>query len=185
MSAHLSLRSGAPDLIDPVVGYRQWHVEDGMLRSPYSRTAWSAPQLSAACGLAAHAPAVTPGADCTCGIYAYYEPLPRTASLGSRRLVAGAVVLWGDIELHGNGMRAAHCRIVALERPAVPGRKRAAVERVAAALAVPVVTHRALISEASRHGLSLPAAIRPPRYRPGPGVAAAGWSLPTLRSTSR
>ena len=170
----------APDFIDPVVGYRQWCLSGDLLRSPYSRTPWYMPQLSAACDLGTHGTATAPGTDCTCGIYAYYEPCPRTASLGSADLVAGAVVMWGDIELHGNGMRAAHCRIVALERPQLPGRKRKAVDRVAAALTLPLVAHHKLAAEATRHGLPLPQDMRPPRYRPVPGVSRPGRSLPTF-----
>lgn len=111
----------APDLIDPVIGFRQWRLEGDRLRSPYCNVSWKQPELAAWCPLETHDQSTTPNPACTCGIYAYYEPCPRTASAGTRDLVSGAVVLWGGIELHGNGMRAAHCRIVALTLPLTSG----------------------------------------------------------------
>jgi len=59
-------------------------------------------------------------------------------------LVAGVVILWGRIELHGTGMRAAHARIVGLELPMSRGGKRRELERVAQELGVPAVTHHKL-----------------------------------------
>lgn len=175
-------RPSAPDLVDPVVGYRQWRLEAGRLRSPFSGTLWETPVLSARCAMELHEPGAAPATDCTCGIYAYYDPCPRTASLGGG-LISGAVVLWGEIELHGNGMRAARCRIVALERPGLPGRKRAGALRAAGVLGIPCVAHRRLPVEAARYGLPLPGLMRPARYRPLPG--AAGRPLPAFGTGGR
>ena len=60
-----------------------------------------------------------PAKDCTCGVYAYYDPCPRTASAATADLIGGAAVLWGRIEAHMYGLRGTHARIVALELPAV------------------------------------------------------------------
>jgi len=67
-------------------------------------------------------------------------------------LVAGVVILWGRIELHGTGMRAAQARIVGLELPVWRGRKRRLVERVARELGVPAVAHRKLRTLGAEHG---------------------------------
>lgn len=169
-----------PDLIDPVIGFRQWRIEGNRLRSPYCAVTWEQPELAASCPLDTHEPGATPDASCTCGIYAYYEPCPRTASAGMRDLVSGAVVLWGGIELHGNGMRAAHCRIVALALPLLSARKRRATVAAASALDVPALPHRILSEEARRHGAPVPPSLRPPPYRPLLPATKVGRPLPTV-----
>ena len=58
-----------------------------------------------------------PAKGCSCGVYAYYDPCPRTASAATPDLIGGAVVVWGRIEAHIYGMRGEHARIVALELP--------------------------------------------------------------------
>ncbi|HTU97096.1 MAG TPA: hypothetical protein VMF14_14715 [Solirubrobacteraceae bacterium] len=150
-----------PDLIDAVVGFRQWRLHGDRLHSPYRRVVWRHPDLAAHCALEGHGLNAIPDPQCTCGIYAYYDPCPRTASAGTRDLVAGAVVLWGAMELYGGGMRAAHCRIVALALPLSWGRKRAAAVAAASRLGVPIVPHRMLGAHAERHGAPIPASLRP------------------------
>lgn len=86
----------APDLIEPIVGFRHWRSVEEALSSMFSMTAWQTSQMTARCTFGDHDPAHTPSSDCTCGIYAYYEPCPRTASALSRDLVGGAVVVWGE-----------------------------------------------------------------------------------------
>ncbi len=156
----------APDLCDPVVGFRHWRLVNGALQSMFSVTAWDdTAQMTARCATGRHDPAQTPSSGCTCGIYAYYEPCPRTASAMTRDLVGGAVVVWGRLEAHATGMRAEHARIVALQLPSTLGPKRRMVAQVAAQLGVPAVVHRRLRAVAMTHGQPLPAALRPPRQR--------------------
>jgi hypothetical protein len=155
----------APDLCEPVVGFRHWRLVDGALRSMFSRTAWDAPEMTARCAAGRHDPTETPSPGCTCGIYAYYNPCPRTASAMTRDLVGGSVVVWGRLEAHATGMRAEHARIVALQLPSTPGPKRREVAGVAAQLGLPAVAHRRLRALALTHGQPLPAVLRPPRQR--------------------
>jgi hypothetical protein len=164
----------APDLCEPVIGFRHWRLVDGVLRSMFSRAAWDVVQMTARCAAGRHDPAQTPSQGCTCGIYAYYDPCPRTASAMTRDLVGGAVVVWGRLEAHAIGMRAEHARIVALHLPSTPGPKRRAIAHVAAQLGLPAVPHRRLRALGLIHGQPLPVVLRPPRQRT-PAVDPWRW----------
>ncbi|MFZ0089500.1 MAG: recombinase family protein [Solirubrobacteraceae bacterium] len=154
----------APDLIEPIVGFRHWRLVDGALTSMFSRTRWETSQMTARCPVGRHDPVQTPAPGCTCGIYAYYDPCPRT-SASTRDLVGGAVVVWGRIEAHSTGLRAEHARVVGLDLPLTRGAKRRMVTEIAEHLGVPVIAHRRLASAARAHGSPLPVAMRPPRAR--------------------
>ena len=81
-------------------------------------------------------------------------------------LVAGAVALWGQIELHAHGMRAQYALVVALALPFSWGAKRRAVLAAAADLQVAAVPARRLRTEALRHGDVIPRRMRPPDLTP-------------------
>jgi hypothetical protein len=166
----------APDLIDPIIGYRQWRLADRGLTSLFNDTHWERAQLSARCDTRRHHPELVPEHGCSCGIYAYYDPCPRTASAATPDLVAGAVVMWGRVELHGTGLRAEHARVVALELPLSLGAKRRSVLEIADRLGVAAVPHRRLRSMAREHGVPVDASLRPPRVRE-PVVNSWRWSL--------
>jgi hypothetical protein len=150
----------APDLIVPIVGYRQWRLADGMFTSMYDRAPWPDASLAASCDRG-HNPGEVPAKDCSCGVYAYYDPCPRTASTATPDLIGGAVVMWGRIEAHMYGLRGEHARIVAVELPLSRGRKRRAVIDAAERVGVPVVPHRSLKAAALEHGAVLQPALRP------------------------
>jgi hypothetical protein len=150
----------APDLIVPLVGFRQWHLANGVLTSMYDRALWPQDGVTARCDRG-HSSAEVPAKDCSCGVYAYYDPCPRTASAATSDLIGGAVVLWGRIEAHIYGMRGKHARIVALELPLSRGRKRRAVIEAAERVGVPAVPHRSLKAAALEHGAVLQPALRP------------------------
>jgi hypothetical protein len=152
--------SVAPDLVVPLVGFRQWQMTDGALVSVYDGAPWPDGRLTARCDRG-HAPDEVPAKDCSCGVYAYYDPCPRTASAMTPDLIGGAVVLWGRIEAHMYGMRGEHARVVALELPLSRGRKRRAVIEIADALGVPAVPHRSLKAAALEHGELLAPSLRP------------------------
>lgn len=150
----------APDLIEAVIGFRQWRMDaPGVLRSLHTAEVWAGPELRASCD-AGHE---VPGTACSCGIYAWYRQCPRTGSAGTRDLVAGAVALWGEIELHATGMRAEHCRIVAFALPLSRGEKRRRLIATAERFGVPAVPHRALHRVAERYGASVPGHLKPER----------------------
>jgi hypothetical protein len=172
----------APDLIEAVIGYRQWRLVGDELRSITRDEVWTGPEIVAHCSVStaqAHAP---PGAGCTCGVYARYELIPRTGSAGTADYVAGVVVLWGAIELHGNGMRAERCRIVAFALPLSRWAKRERVQRIARRFGVPAVPSRKLGAIGREHGAPVPRSLRPPRQWINPSAPAG--AIPRLVEAS-
>lgn len=169
--------SVAPDLITAVIGFRQWRLIDGELWPLRAPDRWGPGVQTAHCERATH-PGPAPANGCTCGIHAWYEPPPRGASAATPDLVAGAVALWGLIELHAHGMRAEHAVVVALALPFSRGAKRRGLEAVGARRGVPVVPARHLRATALRSGAPIPPAMRPPdlepnkRKAPGPPAPA-------------
>jgi hypothetical protein len=161
----------APDLVHPVIGYRQWRVHAGELRSVHTWDRWKPGPMTARCHAAPAHDEPAPVNGCSCGFYARYSPPPRTAAAGTPDLVNGAVALWGRLELHPHGMRAEHASVVALALPILPGPKRRRVRGVAEALAVPAVPARRLTSVALRQGSPLPPAMRPPDDLPNKRAA--------------
>ena len=83
------------------------------------------------------------------------------ASAGTPDFVAGAVVVWGRVEVHATGMRAEHARIVGLEQTLTYGNKRRELDSVAEHLSVPVVPHSRLAALAMAHGMTLDPCLRP------------------------
>jgi DNA invertase Pin-like site-specific DNA recombinase len=142
----------APDLIEPIIGFRHWRLVNGTLRSMFGTTPWVASEMTARCPAGDHDPAETPSPECPCGIYASYAPCPRTASAMTHDLIGGAIVMWGRIEAHATGMRAEHARIVALDLPVSRAQKRRAVLELAERLGVPAVAHGQLRAKALAHG---------------------------------
>jgi hypothetical protein len=94
--------------------------------------------------------------------------------VATSELVAGAVALWGRVELHAHGIRAQHAMVVALALPMSWGAKRRRLVAVADALEVPAVPARRLKATALEHGDVIPRRMRPPdttpnkRAAPGP-----------------
>lgn len=180
--------TGAPDFVDPVVGYRAWHLgEDGLLRGwTYSQAAWAAGVTTAECALVrAHRP---PVASCSCGLYALRDPSdPRLDFRGDQ--VVGAIAAWGDLEVHRTGFRAEHACVVAIAVPERPDDELLdRLERVAARHRVRLVPASELSAEACRHGAPLPdlhpARGTPARAReavlaPAPAIDAAGFAAPS------
>lgn len=117
----------APDLVEPIVGFREWVIVGDEIYSPLARTVWDDQPMQAEClarchragGLWRHAEehdGPAPDRNCVCGIYALFAPhLPRRRHELTR--VGGAVVVWGRVEVHETGMRAEFARIVALALP--------------------------------------------------------------------
>jgi hypothetical protein len=162
----------APDLIRAVIGFRQWRLRETELWSLHAEDRWDKGMLTARC-LGDHHDAPAPYKGCTCGYYAWYVPAPRMASAATSELVAGAVALWGKLELHPHGMRAQHAMVVALALPLSWGRKRRRIVGAAEALEVPAVPARRLKKVALEHGDVLPKRMRPidniPNKRAAPG----------------
>lgn len=159
----------APDLIDPVVGFRKWRLTGDKLSSPLVPVPWSRRVMEARCYWSpllgeqerverAH---LSPHPTCKCGIYAGYELRRRTPPVYDG-CVFGIVTVWGRIELHRGGMRAQHARVEALGfSPEWGLRHRRAVERAGAGLGVDVVDYGSLNGAAESYGSPLPAHLIP------------------------
>jgi hypothetical protein len=172
------MAASAPDLFRAVVGFRQWRLRGSELCSLHTEDRWARGRLTARCLSEAGHDGPPPEHGCTCGFYAWYAPPPRGASAATSDLVAGAVALWGRMELHPNGMRAQHAMIVALALPFSRGAKRRRIVAAADALEVPAVPARRLEPVALEHGELIPPGMRPPdttpnkRAAPGPPAPA-------------
>jgi hypothetical protein len=142
-----------------------WSLHGSELWSPRASDRWRRGVKTARCDETTHdGPA--PANGCTCGIYAWYGPPPRGASATTSDLVAGAVALWGQIELHAHGMRAQHAIVLALALPYSWGDKRRRVLAAADALDAAAVPARKLKSAALQHGELIPRRMRPPDTTP-------------------
>ncbi len=151
----------APDLVEPVVGFRHWRLSGDGLRSMFRSVEWQGPEMRAGCPLGKHDPRPAPDKACSCGIYAYYDLCPLTASAATADLIAGVVVLWGTLALHSDGMRASNARIVGLSLPISRGAKRQALAELAERFGVPAVPHRKLRGVGAAHGRPLQRSLRP------------------------
>jgi hypothetical protein len=160
----------APDLVERVIGYRHWRLDDAGLWSPYLEERWGRGVHTATCRAdrGAHAEPA-PAHDCTCGIHAWYQAPPMLSWAATRNLVAGAVALWGELELHPFGMRAQHGMVVALALPPWRGTKPRRIAEVAAELEIDAVPARALEAAARAYGAPVPPAFIP---QPEKGRAA-------------
>jgi hypothetical protein len=164
------MEAAAPDLIRPVIGFRQFRLVGAELWSVRASHRWVRGVQTAHC-VAERPHEAPPAKGCTCGFYARYTPPPRTASAATPDLVAGAVALWGRIELHAHGLRAQHAMVVALALPLARGAKRGRTLAAAEALAIPAVPARALTAAALAHGDVIPRAMRPPDLMPNKRAA--------------
>ena len=164
--------SGAPDLVEPVTGFRAWRLGRDRLLSPYIPCRWEGRTMHAECYDANRSllrgrgwlaePHDAPDARCQCGIYAYHRPGLR-AYYGDFAWAEGAITAWGRIEVHADGFRAQHARIEALAWPDREGpRVRATIERVARDLGVPLVERASLDAVAPAVGRALPDSLIPP-----------------------
>src|SRR3954463_3108931 len=163
----------APDLVERVIGYRHWRLDDAGLWSPYLEERWGRGVHTAVCRAArgAHAE-VAPAHECTCGIHAWYQPPPMLSWAATRNLVAGAVALWGELELHPFGMRAQHGIVIALALPPWRGTKPRRIVEVAADLEVEAVPARALEATARAHGAPVPG-----EFIPQPEMSRAAYAV--------
>ena len=166
----------APDLIEPIVGFRYWRIfADGELSSPYFPVRWPERTLRAECRRfrsaedllgVAHA---APEPSCGCGIRAYHAPTAQFSKVDFRG-VSGIVTVWGRVEFDRDGMRAEHAQVEALGLYSRwTNRHRQAVLEVADNLGVDVVDLGDLEAAAADYGATPPASLLgdepPPRVR--------------------
>jgi hypothetical protein len=138
--------SGAPDYVEPVVGWRVWYVVEAggktRLSSVFHQMVWPTREPLAAVCLRSRFPRrrprgdhAAPAASCGCGIYAAslqrggeYLTGPRT----SRRAmcaVIGRVALWGTVVECAQGWRASLAYPAQLYVPLLPRGRQTALAR--------------------------------------------------------
>jgi hypothetical protein len=116
--------SRLPDLIKPVVGFRNWRIfrtgpAAGELSSPFLPVSWTQPVVRAECRSwrspddLLRKPHAAPHPGCGCGIRAYRAPTSDFSKVDFRA-VSGIVTLWGRIEIDRDEMRAQLARVEAL-----------------------------------------------------------------------
>lgn len=165
----------------PAVGYRLWRVDPAdswthsQLQSVVSETLWPPrDKLQALCEgrLAARrsshhrkrnptTAAVSPDQECSCGIYAYHQirPMLRQAReqyfwRGGAVLVGGAVLCWGRVVIHPEGIRAQFARPIALCKEPVTDWAEAELIEVARVYGVPLMDLEHLVAYAREFGTS-------------------------------
>ena len=166
----------APDLVEPVVGFRAWRPRsDGTLGS-WSMGGWSwQPGVNeATCPWRSDDDHLPPGHDCACGLYALTDAGdPR---LDPYRNAVGSIAAWGVIEAHRTGFRAQFATVTALCRP--PDADRVHVQHLRAAAeryGVPLVPEHELVRQALRHGRAIDFdSLRRERVAPARALPAVG-----------
>jgi hypothetical protein len=112
---------------------------------------------------------MSPEPACSCGIYAYHDIAPMTRALREEPyMFGGAVLCWGRIVIHPEGMRAQHARPLALCRPENPGvqqRTAQLLREVTREYAIPLLELRDLVAYASEFGTSYKPEPIPPTRR--------------------
>jgi glycine cleavage system H lipoate-binding protein len=162
----------APDLFEPILGFRAWHVvADGRLVPWSAGTAgtWQPGDNRAICLAARGGRHQAPGHRCTCGLYALTDVSDPRLRPGVEAV--GAVVAWGDVEAHRTGFRAQFARVVALaEPPLCPPEHTRLLELAAERYGVPLVAFGQLEATGREHGRPLEFDLLPHRPQ-GRGVA--------------
>jgi hypothetical protein len=163
-------RTDAPDLIEPVVGFRNWRIlragpASGELSSPYFPVTWSEPIMRAECRrwrtpeALLDTPHAAPRPGCDCGIRAYHTPTGEFSKV-DYRAVSGIVTVWGRIEIGADEMRAELARVEALAvYSGWSRRQRDAVHEVAANLGADLVDLGELGAAAASYGAPPPASL--------------------------
>jgi hypothetical protein len=155
-----------PDLLAPVHAFRDWRVTDEGLSSPRTGAAWTSRVLAAECRPRTPEQFVqprhrAPGQDCSCGVHAYFRPNWETSKINYTG-VTGVVTMWGQVEVHADGVRGEFARIEALGiYSRWTRRQKAAVYGIAEALDVDLVDLYELQHVARRYGAPVPPALVP------------------------
>lgn len=155
-----------PDLLEPVHAFRDWRISPDGLTSPRTGVVWSTRTLVAECRPTTAEDFIrpvhrAPGRGCSCGIHGYLRPGSETSKVDYRG-VTGIITVWGDVEIHDDGVRAEFARIEALGVYSRWTRRQAqAVHDVADELGVDLVDLHDLRDAASRYGSPVPTGLVP------------------------
>lgn len=99
----------------PIVAFRSWRIFEDRLQPLHrsyicDQTPWKPRGIAVATCVRGH---VAPASGCRCGLYGNYELEPDAVAQAT---ISGAFVAFGDVALHGRGLRAGKARIVGLVR---------------------------------------------------------------------
>jgi hypothetical protein len=168
----------APDLIEPVLGYRVWRVRDGLLHPWCQHGPWLPGDPRAAQCLSAGTTHAAPAPGCHCGFHALHSLDAKLGSYSVREYattadgrhmgvlgrvegwvgwVGGAVVAWGRLEVHRNSFRAEYANPIALIR--APNERMC--HEVARRYSCELVPIEDLEELAFRYGSLVPETLRP------------------------
>lgn len=160
----------APDLIEPIVGFRNWRIfrngpRDGELSSPYFPVSWTERVHRAECRRRRSAEELlqdshsAPAPGCGCGISAYHAPTGDFSKIDFRA-VSGIVTVWGAVQVDDKEMRAEVARVEALALYHRWSRKQLeAVRAIADKLGTDLVDLGDLGAAANRYGQGLPTSL--------------------------
>lgn len=148
-----------------LIGYRMWPVREGdKLFARVAQAEWKVGANRAECrvefipgGESRHAPDNIPAHGCTCGLYAYAEPDWLHGMRCEPSHITGAVLMWGRIEVHANGMRAEYAMPIVILGNGKTARDVAKRYHCTTAGSV-----EQLVEIAEQHGQHLPKELRPP-----------------------
>lgn len=176
-----SVLSAAPDLVEPVLGFRAWHVDrlGGLVPMVFQACTWQPGVNRAECHVDTHERHFAPQADCTCGIYALHQ----LESLSPREATCfGAIAAWGDIQVHPAGFRAELACVLALAARGGGRRHRQRMSDAAERYDVPLVGFEDLTAVGLEHARPLLSAglgtDEQPQCIPQ-RVVRGRWPLPT------
>jgi hypothetical protein len=168
----------APDLIEPVLGYRVWRVRDGLLHPWCQHGPWPAGEAQPARCLSTGTTHAAPASGCHCGFHALHSLDAKLGSFSAREYatsadgrhmgvfgrvqgwvgwVAGAVVAWGRLEVHANSFRAEYAKPVAIIR----GPNQRMCDEVARRYSCALVPIENVEAVARRYGRGVPEVLRP------------------------
>jgi len=98
------------------VAYRSWKVnKDGLLLGYWQHQPWKEGENEASCFEGTTH--LVPSEYCECGFYAYKEPTIYDFNYAYKVIIAGAVLMWGNIVEHRVGFRSQKAKIEALFSP--------------------------------------------------------------------
>jgi hypothetical protein len=156
-----------PVFSECVIGYRRWKIDSAGLLWPITMNIapWRPGVNKAECPTKRHH---APSKKCECGLYTLRRP-PSAEMEWPLETIVGAVVSWGDLQVHPNGHRSEYAQIVAFARPIFGveiedwecERLRKALMNLSEFYGVPVVPEHQLQAEALKHGSVLPDDVYP------------------------
>src|SRR5215469_11714208 len=111
--------------LEPVVGWRIWRLQDGLLRSLVMDSSWQPGENVARCLASDRAMCrESPGQGCLCGFWAVWSPKQSMArvcpAIEPPWQVMGLITGWGEVAVHGaEGFRAERATVRCLfsDRP--------------------------------------------------------------------